>query len=537
MKVLRKLLPWLLAAGYLCFAMRGAHHGPAAADGGQHAMNGALIYDYLRTGLGTSPIKFAQSYLVHYPAISVGYHPPVFHVAEAMCFAIFGVSPQSARLTVALFAALSVVLLYSLIRRTHGDDGFALLCVLAFISLRMSQQAASDIMLEFPALFFVLLAMHCLLRFQEGFTWKAALAYAVVSSLAIWTKQHAVFLGLIPFLMVLTTGNWQELKRLPLWGGAALFGVSCLLLAAFMGSVVGDEFKAGSLVSDAGWAQYVVIRNLVFYAWRLKMFFGLPTVLSTVAACRAYLVLRFRQPERVASLALYAAWAAAVIPVPLIAWMNDERYLFGGFPAYVVILLGIVRLAAQTRWEGAPVRWATIISTVLFFGFPLGDYVTYASGPFDAAEYVWQQKPQRVLVCGRGEYQFIFKIRCLAGIQPQMVILRGSKVRPEALRPEEFDQFAHDYGLQYVVIGDDWRRNSLRPKEYAWDALLEQPSQHMQLDEKLPMRNTYRFMEGDMFIYRFTNPSPNPSSELDLQMRIMKRKLKVDLMEPEPDSP
>ena len=40
MNVARKLIPWLLAAFYLGFVMRGAEHGPAAADGGQHAMNG-----------------------------------------------------------------------------------------------------------------------------------------------------------------------------------------------------------------------------------------------------------------------------------------------------------------------------------------------------------------------------------------------------------------------------------------------------------------------------------------------------------------
>ena len=120
------------------------------------------------------------------------------------------------------------MLLYSLIRRTHGSDWFATLCVVAFGSLQMSQQAASDVMLEFPSLFFVLLALHCLLGFQEGFSWRAALSFAVVSGAAIWTKQHAVFLGLIPFLMVFTTGQWRELKRWPLWGGAALFGTACL---------------------------------------------------------------------------------------------------------------------------------------------------------------------------------------------------------------------------------------------------------------------------------------------------------------------
>ena len=186
----------------------------------------------------------------------------------------------------------------------------------------------------------------------------------------------------------------------------------------------------------AGWAQFVVVRNLLFYAWRLRFFFGLPTVLATViAACLIY-VLRFRQREQVSRLALYAAWAVAVLPVPLVAWMNDERYLFGGFPAYLVILLDITWLAAE--------KWLTYrghvgppsLVAVLLFGLRCNDNVTYASGPFEAAEYVWQQRPERVLVCGRGEYQFIFKTRCLAGDQPSIIIFRGSKVPPNHCRPK-----------------------------------------------------------------------------------------------------
>jgi 4-amino-4-deoxy-L-arabinose transferase-like glycosyltransferase len=535
----RKLIPWLLAACFLAVVMRGADHGPAAPDGGQHATNGALIHDYLHSGRTGSPMAFAQDYLVHYPAVSIGYHPPVFHAVEAFFFTVFGVSPQSARLTVAVFAALSVVLLYRLIRQTHGSDWFACVCVLVFFSLQMSQQAASDVMLEFPSLMFVLLALHCLKDFQHGFSWPAALSYAVVSSAAIWTKQHNVFLGLIPFLMVMTTGRWREIMRPPLWTGAILFGAACLLLAAFMGQLVGDAYKPGSQVADTGWARYVVIRNLVYYPWRLSLFFAWPTLVATLVACVAYLVLRIRDSEKVQQLAIYAAWAAAVIPVPLVAWQRDERYLFAGFPAFIVILLDMVRRATQLRLSEHASSWATVLAAVLMFGLQIRDDVTRASGPVEAAEYVWQQQPKRVLVCGRGEYQFIFTMRCLADDQPEMVILRGSKVPRDALTSKGFEKFAHDYAIQYVVIGDDWpARSRPRPKDgrqvtAPWLEILHHPTEHMKLEKKLEMVNTFDFMRGDMLVYRFTNPSPDPMSQIELQMNIMNRSISVDLDEPQ----
>jgi 4-amino-4-deoxy-L-arabinose transferase-like glycosyltransferase len=532
----RKLIPWLLAALYLALSMRGAAQGPTAPDGGQHATNGALIYDYLRSGQGGSPVQFAQNYLIHYPAISIGYHPPLFHVVEAGFFAALGVSPVIARLTVAVFAALSIVALFTLVQRTHGSAGFATLVVLVFASLKLSQQAASDVMLEFPSLLFVLLALHCLVDFQKGFTWRAAILYAVISAAAIWTKQHAVFLGLIPFFLVFTTGRWCELKRLPLWAGAMLFGAACLMLAAFMGSVVGDDYKPGSQVADAGWARFVLFRNIHYYGWRLRFYFSWPALVATLVACIACLVLRCRRRGEVERLALYAAWAAAVLPVPLLAWQHDERYLFAGFPAFIVILLDMLGRGTAWALNQSAARWAMVIGAVLLFGIHVRDHLTHNSGPLQAAEYVWEQQPNRVLVCGRGEYQFIFTIRCLAGDRPSLIILRGSKVPPDALQRDTFDGFAHDYGLEYVVIGDDWnsyrRRHPQEGSAYAWNAIMRQPTEHMELEQKFAMDNTFEFMEGDMLVYRFTNPSPEPLKEMGLWMNIMKENLRVELDRP-----
>jgi hypothetical protein len=43
-----------------------------------HAMNGALIHDYLANFQLVSPIKFATNYYLHYPALTGVLYPPVF---------------------------------------------------------------------------------------------------------------------------------------------------------------------------------------------------------------------------------------------------------------------------------------------------------------------------------------------------------------------------------------------------------------------------------------------------------------------------
>ena len=80
-------------------------------DAPAHAMNGALLHDYLWTLPYSSPLRFAFDYYLHYPALTISVYPPLFPIAEAMVFSVLGVSHFAAQLTVSLFG---LVLAYSL---------------------------------------------------------------------------------------------------------------------------------------------------------------------------------------------------------------------------------------------------------------------------------------------------------------------------------------------------------------------------------------------------------------------------------------
>ena len=56
----------------------GAYHGERDnySDEAAHFMNGLLVRDYLRDGLGQSPVKFAEEYYLSYPKIAPGMWPP-----------------------------------------------------------------------------------------------------------------------------------------------------------------------------------------------------------------------------------------------------------------------------------------------------------------------------------------------------------------------------------------------------------------------------------------------------------------------------
>ena len=215
-KQLGPIIPWLLGLAVVLTSLRGLS--PAAfldEDAPRHALNGALMYDLVRTGNFRHPMAYAKQFYARFPAISLPYHPPVFAVIESVSYAIFGVNMFGARLPVALAAGVCSLLLYRLVERTHRSAGLAMVATLTFMTLPLSQMLAKDVMLEFPSLAFALGALYCLPNMETGYPAWRAIPFALLAGTAVWTKQHTVFLGLVPFLLIVLRGNWRMLLGIP----------------------------------------------------------------------------------------------------------------------------------------------------------------------------------------------------------------------------------------------------------------------------------------------------------------------------------
>ena len=53
-------------------------------DESAHVITSLMIHDYAQSGLGSSPLRFAENYYVHYPKVAIGIWPPVFHATAAL---------------------------------------------------------------------------------------------------------------------------------------------------------------------------------------------------------------------------------------------------------------------------------------------------------------------------------------------------------------------------------------------------------------------------------------------------------------------
>jgi 4-amino-4-deoxy-L-arabinose transferase-like glycosyltransferase len=208
-----------------------------------HAMNGALIHDYLVKFEFTSPLKFAADYYLHYPALTGILYPPLFYLAEAVVYSVTGVSHFGAQLTVSLFTLLLAYALYNMFRTAFAPPaacGAALLVLSTPVIVLWSRQ----VMLDVPSLALLVAATAVFLRFLEDGATEWLYVGVVLLCAAVYTKQFAIF-AIVPFAasLILEKG-WAVLRQRSIWLAAALGLPLLLLLGAFTLAFAPHNFEA-----------------------------------------------------------------------------------------------------------------------------------------------------------------------------------------------------------------------------------------------------------------------------------------------------
>jgi hypothetical protein len=495
-------VPWALALFFCLWSLRAVGAGNLFdTDAARHALNGAFLHDLIRDGALLHPIEYGKTYYGKLPALSMPYHPPLFPAMEALFFAIFGVGVTTARVLVALTTGLSAYLFYRLVLLTHGSHLLALCSVSAFCFWSGSQFVAGDVMLEFPSMMFLCAALLCLRDMDRGLRWKHALAFAMFAAAAVWTKQHAVFLGLVPFAYYLFRLRLPLLFQKSLLAAAVLFGFCVIALARLSAPFQGT---GADQVAPPGERLEIAVFNTLFYLNSFRDLVGtIPAILIGCAVVAAAVLRASGAWERKQSLALYWAWAASAFAVLLGIGAYSPRYLFYVYPACAVIVFAsLFRLSS--RFSQSRSWW---VPTVVMLGCAVAGLTVRAPflrGPSEAAELIMANQPRRILYCGTSDGHFIFQVRVL---DPRLAttVIPGDKLSEKELSPEEFDRFAARHGIQYVVLEKTVRRQ-------VYDRLHEAPTASMVLERRIPLASVYpRWDGGHLSVYRIRNlPAASP---------------------------
>ncbi len=513
----RPLVPYILALIVVIWSMRNAHHMHFKhVDSTHHALNGAFVYDLVRTGNFTHPVAYAKEFYSRFPGITIPYHPPLFPFLEAIFYSVFGVSFFTARLSIAVAAGICTFLMFRLVQSTHRSDWLAFVATLTFMALPASVLSASDVLLEFPALAFTLGALFCVRDLNQGYPWSRAYPFALISAAAVWTKQHAVFLGLVPFILILLERNWRVLRGLNLWASTAVFGVAVAALTRLSAPVnhagVTKQFATGQTI----WPS--IVNNVTYYGVDLRKQVGIAFGTWLVLSAGAFLMcpsLRRRRENQ-----LYLAWILALVPILLPAANRDFRYLLFGMPA--VIVLGYEGLGLVLKRVFPSAQYVPALITLL--AVCLSSYMVWIilRFPFrgtphiEVADVLKERAARRILYCGEDPTSLAFAMR-IENPGSRAVMLRADKLDPAMFTPEAFEQFASRYGVDTVVLEPG-------KKPHPWDCLFGHPTKSMVYSRAVSggWNNKIKVL-----VFDFTNPSRTPESAIDLPISNTSGSLKL----------
>jgi hypothetical protein len=347
----------------------GAYHGERDnySDEAAHFMNGLLVRDYLRDGLGQHPIKFAEEYYLNYPKIAPGMWPPLFDAILGVV-ALPGWPPFGAALV--LLACVTTWTAWRLYRIViaGGSRLSAALVASLFVFTPIVVDMTSAVMLDIVVAAFALEATYWLAQFFRSENWRHAALFGIFSACCCLTKGNGVSMVLVPLLLMLFTGQYRLLRHPGLYIAACIvvvFAVPPLAISYRLDSVIGDFAPVG--VGGA-------IARLNFYAAYLWGQLGtLPLVLSLIGFIRVVRRPRGENPESLGFGSAMCALAAAAL---IFHAANPHQVIAGRYltlavaPFLALAAVGIETLSALIQ----PPEWrrasqAVLVAAVVIFFF------------------------------------------------------------------------------------------------------------------------------------------------------------------------
>jgi len=243
----------------------GAHSAAFGAqpDEASHYVTGVMIRDYLARGLPGNPVAFAKNFYVHYPRVSFGLWPPMFHVLSGVWMLAFGTTRTSIMFLLVAFTTAWAFIFYLVSRKVLGPTGAVVAAVL-LVLLPATQQSTAEVMLDVPVAVMILLAMAAYARYLDRERTVHALLFGLWAAMALLVKYNALALALVPPLCVILTGRHYLWRSKTFWLPVAVV-----------------------LVIAGPW--YVMMRHLGIYAANLGT--HTPTLMRAVAGNARNMVL------------------------------------------------------------------------------------------------------------------------------------------------------------------------------------------------------------------------------------------------------
>ena len=376
--------------------------------------------------------------------------------------------------------------------------------VLIFFSLPITQTLSSDVMLELPALFWVLASTVFMARARTAWGLRDAVLAGSLAGAAIWTKQ-TIFVGVIPVLLLASRrfAGLRSGKLLVFWAIFGTFTAGYVLLGLAAGFSGVSKSWAPVSIPDR------VIRGIQYYDGVLHQQLGRTAIAWVLAAAVLFVAALIKPGLRKAVLKdasiFYVCWLAACVGVLLAVPAYDERYLWFAYPALVVLAVIMVHALIATYSDLPKANAAVLAMATAFCLWNLRTEPIHVTGPYAAA--AMNGTGGRVLYCGASNGSFIFAIRMLDSRRTTHVIRADKVVR--SLNELGLAHFVQKFGINSIVA--EANQNSSACNDFRQHAA--SLNAHRAL---VPIRSNVPTIDGSFEIYQLPAGTRPAKALLDL---------------------
>jgi hypothetical protein len=255
-------------------------------DASRHAFNGVFIRDFLLDGGLFNPVKFASEYYRKYPAVNIGFYPPLFYLTSAPFLAVFGANHAVSQAVVTLYALGGMTLAYFICVR-HMDRLSAAAIAACVITLPEMALWARQVQLDIPAITMLLATALALSRFLENGQTKWLYATTILLGLAVLTRVQALSVApaLLFFLLHPAYSRLASFKTRLI----SLVPLVILSLPSIAMFVYFSKINQSQVVQMQGMPSIASIANWVWYASCLPEQMGWPALAVTLCGLAAAL--------------------------------------------------------------------------------------------------------------------------------------------------------------------------------------------------------------------------------------------------------
>ena len=402
-------------------------------DEAAHFVSSLMVFDFLGHIGTVRPVDFAQSFYLHYPKVAIGNWPPMFYVTLAIWFLMFGVSRVSALTFIAVVAAASATIIYSVGRRLLSPFA-GLFAATLYVALPLVQESSARIMTEHLVTLLILLSALQFARFTETRKALDALLFGSIATAAILTRGSAWSLLLIPPVVIAFTCNWRILLSWQLWVG----GLPVILLCVPWYVLTQGMSKGAMVGIDPNAHMSFFMAAIVAFPIFVVQAVGL--ILSALAAIGFWATLIVHRGKRSTYWAALVAIMIGILFIHTVVPASiDSRYMVQLLPSFLLFsaaggqwLIGKLPINNKAGGMSSAVVWLGTAAVIMLMRFDIPDHIRNSG--YERVSSTLMTSTQNltnpaVLLASDsiGEGSVIAAIAA-NDKRPRMVVLRGSKI-------------------------------------------------------------------------------------------------------------